>query len=160
MVILLVAMRMTVQTLVGVNRLTPAVRDKSSAIAGARNKLEEMRGQDFPRLFALYNADPADDPGGAGTAPGAGFQVSFLQPWPGDADGLVGRIEFPTIGGELREDVNDRDLGMPRDLNEDDVQDSLDHAGDYVFLPVRIRVEWTSKSGNRSFEAYTAFTAP
>jgi len=148
---------MTVQTLVSVNRLSPANRETTEALAAAKNIVEEMRGVDFTEVYARYNDDPSDDPA-LGSSPGGDFAAGDLVARAADADGLVGRIEFPTIGGELREDVDDRDLGLPRDLSGDGIEDSADHATDYAILPVRIRIEWSGRSGDRAYVAYTTFT--
>ena len=59
---------------------------------------------------------------------------------------------------ELREDHQDERLGMPRDLNGDSILDDLDHASDYILLPVRIRVEWQGRNGPRSFEIHSMLT--
>ena len=106
-------------------------------------------------VFAAFNEDAADDPEGAGTAPGADFAVPGLSALSSDADGMVGKIIFPTIAGELREDVTDAALGMPRDLNGDGVTDSADHSGDFVLVPVRIRLEWRGSAGPRDMEFHT-----
>jgi prepilin-type N-terminal cleavage/methylation domain-containing protein len=154
--ILLVALRITVQTLASVNQLSPTNRETSIATQAAQNVLEELRAAPFETLFARYNDVPDDDPGVAGTAPGASFDVAGLQPIAGDPDGRVGRIEFPAIAGELREDMDLRDLGMPRDLNGDGVQDAFDHASDYSIIPVRVWIEWAGRSGNRTVQMCTA----
>jgi hypothetical protein len=41
------------------------------ATQAARKKLEEIPLENFPTLYERYNSDTADDPGGAGTAPGS-----------------------------------------------------------------------------------------
>jgi hypothetical protein len=70
---------------------------------------------------------------------------------------MTGRIIFPESidTGELREDIEDEALGMPRDLNGDGEIDAVNHAKDYLLLPVRIRVEWSGLTGDRSYELYT-----
>lgn len=158
--ILLVALRITVQTLASVNQLSPTNRETAIATQGAQNLLEELRAAPFQTLFVRYNDRPDDDPGVPGTAPGASFDVPGLQPRPGDPDGRVGRIEFPAIAGELREDADDRDLGMPRDLNGDGAEDGADHASDYTILPVRVWIEWSGRSGDRAVQMHTAFVSP
>lgn len=135
-------------------------RETSLAVAAARNTLETLRSQDFGLLFALYNADPSDDPGGAGSAPGQRFAIAGLQPMPEAADGLQGEIVFPTVddpldGQQLREDVVLRALGMPRDLSGDNVIDALDHGHGYFILPVQIRVRWQSPYGPRTYALAT-----
>jgi hypothetical protein len=158
--ILLIALKMTVQTLTSVNKLSPVNRETAIATTVALSKLEELRSVPFDEIFARYNDLDADDPGGVGTAAGGDFAVPFLEPRAGDPDGLVGRIDFPTVGDELREDVVDRDLGMPRDLDGDGAEDTDDHAGDYAILPVRVRIEWTGRSGDRSIVMYTSYVSP
>ena len=122
--------------------------------------LESMRNADFREVFALYNADPADDPGGPGTAPGHRFAVEGLEPLENSPDGLVGEIFFPVtpvLDGpdELREDMVDDSLGMPRDLNADSMVDDANHSGDYTVLPIRVELDWRGKYGDRHLEVYT-----
>ena len=62
---------------------------------------------------------------------------------------------FPTVSGQLREDVADAQLGTPMDLNGDGAIDGADHSGDYVLLPVRIRVRWRGVTGLRTFDVCT-----
>jgi hypothetical protein len=119
--------------------------------------MELMRSQPCSILFATYNTIAGDDPGGAGTAPGQNFTVPGLEPRDGDADGCVGRILFPTINGALREDVVNSFLGMPRDLDGDVTIDGLSHNGDYILLPVHVRIEWKGVAGDVSFDLYNQF---
>jgi len=140
--------------------LGPSLRETGRAIEASRSLIEEMRGQPFDEIWARYNADPADDPGGPGTAPGAAFAVAGLAPVPGDPDGFVGQVVFPAIGGELREDAVDVRLGAPRDLNLDGGVDAFDHSGDYAVLPVLVRVEWRGKGPSRHVDLCTTITAP
>lgn len=132
-------------------------RETALAHQAARQRLESIQAAPFGQVFRTFNEDPADDPGGPGTAPGNGFAVPGLSAIPGDADGLPGLVRFPDSDGPggariLRESVEDVRSGMPRDLNADGVVDDEDHAGDYVLLPVSIRVEWRGASGSRSVE--------
>lgn len=132
-------------------------RETTLAVAAARNTLETLRSEDFAHLFALYNAEPSDDPGGPGSAPGNRFPVAGLDPTEDAPDGLQGEIVFPTrvgAGGtlELREDLELRELGLPRDLSGDNVVDGRDHANDYFILPVRVRVRWQGASGIREYQ--------
>ena len=144
--ILAVALNMTASALINTGRVEPQQRETSAALDAARELYERMYAVDGDRLFALYNEDPADDPDGEGTAPGPNVAVAGLVPREGDADGFVGRVEFPTIDGQLREDFADRDLGMPRDLNFDGMIDDLDHSADARILPFRIVVEWLGQN--------------
>lgn len=134
------------------------------AQAYARRAIERMQGVDFAQVFATFNANPTDDPAGVGTAPGANFEAFGLEPLPLDVDGRPGEITFPAvdIGGvwQLREDVNDPALGMPRDLNGDGLPpDALDHAADYRVLPVRVRVQWRGVTGPRTVTIETILTS-
>lgn len=158
--ILLVGLGAMTTTLATVTRLGPTNRETSRALDAARGILEEMRGTPFHELVARYNADPADDPGGAGTAPGAGFAAPGLDARPGDPDGLAGVIELPIVAGELREDLVDPELGLPRDLDGDGVVDGLDHSLDFEILPVRVRIEWSGRTGDRSLELYSSLVRP
>ena len=137
---------------------TGGQREVSIAREAARQTIEMLQAENFEDIFALYNDNPLDDPGGA-TAPGSTIDVPELNS-PTDAPGPVGRISFPTIedavaGLQLREDVQNATLGMPRDLNGDGAVDSLDHADDYALLPVVIRFEWEGKGGRSNLEIKT-----
>jgi prepilin-type N-terminal cleavage/methylation domain-containing protein len=125
-----------------------STRETSLALDAARGVIEAMRSEEPDEVFALYNANPGDDPGGA-PGPGNAFGVPGLDAVPGDPDGLPGQIEFPGDGISLREDGFDDALGMPRDLDGDGVTDAADHALDYSILPVRVRVRWTGSAGVR-----------
>lgn len=156
--IVTVAISMFARTLASSKKLDPMATETSVAASAARTTIEKMRNNAFDQVFALYNDSPTDDPGGLGTGPGAHFDVEGLTPIAPGAK--CGTISFPAVGTSLREDVDDDNLGMPRDLNADGVVDNLNHAADCVLMPVRIRVEWImhgSKDTRRSFEMYTMF---
>ena len=124
----------------------------------ARGMLELVQTVDFETAFQRYNADGSDDPDGPNTAPGAGFAVDGLPPVDGDADGLAGEVVFPTLAGAptvLREDLLLPSLGLPADLSGDGQIDALDHSGDYLVLPVLVRVEWQSRTGPAKVEFKT-----
>ena len=124
--------------------------ESTVAKEAARGMLETLQSQDFKQAFALFNDDPTDDPGGVGTAPGKHFAVPGLSAVDGDADGFVGEISFPVREGDegnLLESVNIPELGMPRDLNGDGNQDDLNHALDYLILPVQIEIVWRGPTG-------------
>lgn len=135
----------------------PANRESALALRAMKRTLETVQGGEveFEDLFRAYNADPSDDPGGPGTAPGANFAVAGLEPRPGDADRAAGRIEFPSPEGRpdmLREDLTAELFGLEvdHDLDGDGVVDDANHAGNYLLLPVLVRVEWTGSSGTES----------
>jgi hypothetical protein len=140
-------------------RLARSTEESSIADEAARALAARMQLETFSEIFRRYNASPLDDPGLAGSAPGATFDVAGLAPRAGDPDGRVGRIVFPSVelvGGleALREDVPEARLGMTedgRDLNLNGATHD-DVTNDYVLLPVRLIVEWTGAGGNRSHE--------
>jgi len=158
--VLLLALLLFSQTMGSAMTLTGVNRETGLATEGALESLERMQGtEDFSLVFRLYNANPDDDPEFPGSAPGAGFAVDGLDAADDDPDGLVGEIRFPTAMGpaglELREDVLDENLGMPRDLNGDDLLDGNDHRDDYRLLPVEVTLRWKGKTGIRSFTLQT-----
>lgn len=135
-------------------------RETGLATEGAREIIERMQGaEDFADVFRLYNDYPDDDPDLPGSAPGAGFAVAGLEPTDDDPDGLVGEIRFPTVPGaagpELREDIVDEALGMPRDLDGDGLQDAIDKKGTYRLLPVELTLRWKGTTGVRSIQLQT-----
>jgi len=142
--------------------------NRESAVAAAASQvvLERMRDCAFHDLWTLYNADPDDDPGGAGTAPGSRFAIPGLDALPESPDGLQGEVILPAIQRsvgelpiwELREDFEDAGLGLPRDLTGDEVVDSFDHAEDYRVLPVMVRVRWQGPTGPRRFQVHSLFS--
>ena len=180
-----VALAMYASTSISTAKMRSMGRESAKASDAARTVIERMHNVEWRQLYATFNADPADDPGGPGTAPGNRFEVPGLEPVTGAESTFVGEIVFPaeeievqTIvelgrldeGGnpiapvletktllQLREDFEDDRLGMPRDLNGDNVIDDLEHAGDYVVLPVRVRVTWAGRLGPQSLELCTMF---
>jgi type II secretory pathway pseudopilin PulG len=145
--ILSVAVTLFGQSMLASARLDPVSEETRLAAEAARIELEDMRALPFERIFRSYNEDPADDPAGAASAPGAWFPVAGLKA-PAGAPG-VGHVIFPTVGGALHESVADEMLGMPHDLNGDGIIDANDHSADAIILPVRIQLEWASKSGRQ-----------
>lgn len=135
---------------VGLQRAGNVSRETELATQAARAMLERIQAEAFAQAFRSFNGTGADDPGGAGTAPGAGFAVAGLRARPGDADGLAGEIVFPTAPGQpgvLSETFSDARLNMPQDLDGNGTVDSLNHATDYELLPVLVRVRWQSQDG-------------
>lgn len=164
-VILVVAVGSLSSAVVASLEVARSNEETSLANAAVRRAAERMRAVTFRDVFRRYNEDPSDDPGVPGSAEGAGFAVRGLTVLPGDPDGMVGSILFPTLDDGtgkmvLREDVEDADLGMPRDLNGDGTIDSADHRLDYLILPVRIRLAWSGESGNRTLDLHSALARP
>lgn len=182
--VLVVAASIFCQMLLSTARLRHLNRENTLAADAARVVLERMRNEPFLEIYRDYNVDPKDDPGGNATGPGNLFDVVGLQPLEDAPQGRVGRITFPDmavqvsggggggggLGGKkvggggaappvtqwhLREDVADAGLGMPRDLNGNNVIDTANHSSDYLVLPVRVTIEWKSNAGARRFEIVT-----
>ena len=165
MVVMLLAVSIFSSTVVSTARQRNINRERALAADAARGLFEEMRNEDFSQVYALYNADPLDDPGGPGTAPGDRFAVLGLNPIPGSPGGFVGQVVFPElvmettpVTWELRENVNNSQLGMPRDINGDDVIDAEDHRGDYTILPIQIELSWRGVIGEQKFSQFTMLT--
>lgn len=137
------------------SRLMELNHERTLAHQAARAQMEALENADFTKVFALYNANKADDPAGAGTAPGRNFAVEGLSPMRDDADGMTGEIVFPTVGDlgvQLTENYGDLRLSMPCDLNGDGAVSAGAMTGNYTILPVRVRVRWRGASGNSTLE--------
>lgn len=159
LVVMTIAVGMLSGTLSSTSRVAPLQRESALAAMAARSQLEAMRSQPFQDLFALYNDLEDDDPDGVGTAPGSGFRVAGLRS-PDGPQGFVGWVRFPGDGSTLREDVEWVQLGMPRDLNRDDVIGAVDVAGNYFLLPVEVHMRWESMAGVRELRLHTMFISP
>ena len=159
LVVLLVAVSIYSNTLAATARQRVMHRESALAADAARTMLERMLDTPFAERYALFNTDPLDDPDGPGSAPGSRFAVPGLPSLPGVAGGLAGSIRFPAVNvgtsaapaWQLREDVADSALSMPRDLDSDFRVDALDHAGDYTRLPVEVRVDWQGRVGAQGY---------
>ena len=143
-----------INVIVASTALNRTNRESVLAMEAASSIVETLKATPLDEVFARFDASAGNDPA-AGVSPGAAFEVEGLDPQTGDADGFVGGISFPGDGAVLREDADDPDLGLPRDLNGDSAVDALDHAADYRLLPVRVSVQWTGKTGARSIELIT-----
>lgn len=157
MVVLILAVGGTLGVITSFVTLEESSRETTLAYLEAQRTVEALQGQPFGEVFARFNDTAADDPA-IGASPGAAFDVIGLEPQAGDADGRVGLVVFPSDPGDptrLLENQQDPSLGLPRDLNADGELDGDDRAGDYEVLPVRVRVEWVGRSGNRFVELHT-----
>jgi len=137
--ILLIAVMGFSRALLSTRNSVTEGREMSLAMQAARGVLEELQNTDFADLPACYNDLKEDDPAGA-SAPGSSFLVSEK----GDGVELLASVVLP-LGkdGQVYEDLDLPDLGLPRDLNGDGEIDSDPHT-DYLVLPVMVRVTWTT----------------
>jgi type II secretory pathway pseudopilin PulG len=157
-VVLAIAISGMVGSLVTATTLQRVNTESALAQQAARRVIEEVQGVAFDEVFAAYNGWNGDDAGLTGGVRVRDFAVTGLDAQSDDADGFCGQVLFPTVtvagAPQLREDVVDANLGMPRDMNGDAV-DGLDHSADYTLLPVRIRIEWRGVSGDRRMDFET-----
>jgi hypothetical protein len=123
--------------------LQRVTREHGIAREAARSRIEEMRATPFAEVLDRYAGAEAT------------FEVPGLASQPDDADGLVGEIAFPLAAGELREDLEEPRMGMPRDLTGEGDIDDLDHSLDYRLLPVLVRLRWRGAGGDARFELLT-----
>ncbi|HKE00018.1 MAG TPA: prepilin-type N-terminal cleavage/methylation domain-containing protein [Planctomycetota bacterium] len=155
-----VALLAAVGTLGTSLRMSRTVNEREVAQRAAAAVIQEIAATEFSKVLASYDADPSNDPSGAGTAPGASFAVAGLSPQKGAAATSVGRVLFPLVGAELREDFVSKDLGTPHDLNGDGVIDALNHRNDCTLLPVRVEIRWQGVDGNASSLSMTRLLCP
>jgi len=146
-------------TLVNVNR------EQALAMETARLYVEQMQSStQFSDIYAAYNAWPEDDPPGMANVPGHTFEVTGLtvrgnpSAEPGGESTAVGAVFFPESSQQIREDIVDEALGMPRDLNLDSTVDALDHSTDYAMLPILVRLRWHGHGGEKTLELRTILT--
>lgn len=124
-------------------------RESTVAIAEAKRLLGEVRGETEARLFASYDTNAANDPDGAGTAPGASIPLPGLgRSGTGASGTCTVFLPFDSTGA-LREDLTIPEIGLPRDLDGDGAIDAADHRTDAIFIPVAVRVRWTGVQGQR-----------
>lgn len=132
-------------------------QQRAVAAEGAMNCMEQIRSKPMELVFALFNENPGDDPGGEGTAFGPYFDVVGLSPVL-DEEGVpqpIGQVLLPGDGTTLDETFEQPEFGLPRDLNGDLHVLPGDCSSDYLVLPVTVRVEWRSQLGDRSLEIST-----
>jgi len=153
--VMVVGVSALASTVVTGSALNQVSHETEVARKAIQTQIDAMRSTNFAQVFATYNVSGADDPAGANTAPGANFAVAGLTPVVGAPGGVAGRVIFPSNGPQLFENGADTIIGMPRDLNLDAAVDALDHAADYMILPVRVRVQWQGASGQRTIELST-----
>ncbi|MBI3818693.1 MAG: hypothetical protein HY286_08390 [Planctomycetes bacterium] len=156
--VICIALLGTVKTIGSSIGITCALTEREVAVRAAHAKIAEIDSQSFSQILVMYDSDAANDPGGKATAPGPYFAVSGLQPQAGYAAGNVGEIQFPVSGTQLREDINNTALGMPRDLNGDGKIDGFDHSADYKILPLLIRIRWKGPDGNYIIDVPTVLS--
>ena len=160
---LMVSFSVLLVVLLGFSRMLLSSRMASSttheatlAKEAARSMVEVLQASPLRTIYARYNSDAMDDPGGGLVSPGAAFDVRGLEAPLDDADGRVGQILFPELNGELTENLNVSQYGWTDlDLNGDGDHDDANVSLDYQFLPVLVRVSWLGAGGPGSVEFKT-----
>lgn len=148
--ILVIAVVGTVGSITSSAMIGDSTREITRAQLAAGRVVEQMLSMNARDAFAMYNANPADDP--VGGAPGAAFDVPGLAAFEGDVDGRVGEIRFPTLPrdpGIIRENRFDPEFGLPRDLNGNGAINGGNRANDFLVLPVRVEVVWSGRGGRK-----------
>jgi len=159
LVILTMCVGMLTSTIASTTVQSTVNRENAIAVEAARAAIEDMHNVPFEDVFTLFNEIGLDDPGGPNTGFGPHFAVIGLQAADDDPDGMVGEVILPGADGILLEtEVND-DLGLPRDLNGNIQIDETDCSGDYLVLPVIVRLRWRGRAGVREFEMATMLAA-
>ncbi len=120
------------------------------------DSIRDYSSTSFETTYAYFNDDPYDDPDGCYTAPGNSRVVEELNSANGTA---FARIEFPEVNSQLREDADNPELGMPRDLDADGVVGINPVDGTYQLLPVRVVVSWSGVGGEREYSVVTVITS-
>ena len=158
LLILVVALGALLGSVFSAMKLAEVNESTASASQAVRGILETMSALPLEQVYAAYNSDPQDDPDkNQNYLEGLEIPAELLSPQGGTAS--VAEISFPTLAGvngtELREDLVDPELGMPRDLNGDGEIDALDHSQDYQLLPVAVKLEWNGPAGPQVLEVCT-----
>ncbi len=155
LVILTMCVGMLTSTIASTSVQATVNRENAIAVEAARAAIEDMHNVPFEQVFALFNDFPDDDPGGPGTGFGNHFDVIGLDAADDDLDGMVGEVILPGADGVLVENEQNDALGLPRDLNGNIQVDEGDRSGDYLVLPVIVRLRWQGRAGVRQFEMAT-----
>ena len=158
LLILVVALGALLGSVFSAMRLAEVNESTASASQAVGGILETMSSLPLEQVYAAYNSDPKDDPDqNKNYLEGLEIPAQLLSPQGGAAS--MAEISFPTFAGvngtELREDLVDAKLGMPRDLNGDGKIDALDHSQDYQLLPVAVKLEWNGPAGPQVLEVST-----
>lgn len=159
LVILTMCVGMLTSTIASTSVQATVNRENAIAVEAARAAIEDMHNVPFHDVFALFNDFPDDDPGGPGTGFGKDFAVIGLGAAQDDPDGMVGEVVLPGAEGVLDELEQNEALGLPRDLNGNIRVEEGDRSGDYLVLPVIVRLRWQGRAGVRQFEMATMLAA-
>ena len=147
-VVLAVAILGLMSLIPTVTQLTETTEEGNLALNASLQVSEAIRqyaDQSFAYTWMAYNSNPAVDPNGVSTAPGATFSVSGLTNSAGSSQ--VGTITFYTDENGTGNAALDAKLGMPKDLDSKAAVSS-DVSATYTLLPFRIAVDWRDPFGH------------
>lgn len=161
LVILAIAMGVLVGSVFSAMRISQANEATATANHALRGVLETLSARTIQDVFALCNAEAADDLPGEDPDDTLVLPVELMS----DANGepLSVSVTLPVEDGApgvLREDLEMPELGLPRDLNGDGAIDAADHSGDCVVLPILLTLEWTGPSGTQKVQMATLLRNP
>jgi hypothetical protein len=155
----LVILAVAVSSLVGATfsalRLDRVNESRAAASQALRSVVEDMKALELTLVYSAFNTSPDDDPD-----PDYDYR-SWLDLTDRLPVGMFGTAPVAEIllpedpQGQLREDLVEPLLGMPRDLDGDGFPDGNDHSADYQLLPVLLRLEWDSPTGLQTIQVAT-----
>ena len=166
MAVFVIATGMLLQLIAAGKGLRETARQEWHATSEAQNVLEHMRSMPFRDLVRSFDPDPLNDPGGPGTAPGPWFSAAGLAPLASAVGDTIGEVLLPVVNvgtdvapdWQVREDLGEPLLGLPRDLTGDAVVSSLDCSSSCTILPVLVRMRWRGRFGPRELRFFSSFT--
>lgn len=147
MSILLMGLLAMTSTSVTVHALRESDRERRLANSALDSIIEDIKG--------VSNAQVGTDPTWSqnfvnayaiGGTPGPQYQVSGLEVRDGEPSIITVTVTTDETLTDQELGVN---LGMPRDLDNDDAVDNADVTATASILPVIVRVRWNGSSGNR-----------
>jgi len=147
MSVIAIGLMAVISAVMSMSQLSLANEEDLLALNIARQKIAELKDAPFNTVFNLYGPNSSMRTSNVGA----------LQR--GTLDGGTVTIMFPVnAAGALDETVVDASLGMPQDLNGNGSSTDTDVSGSYTVLPVRIRVQWNSRTGARELNLITMLT--
>jgi hypothetical protein len=155
----LVILAVAVSSLVGATfsalRLDRVNESRAAASQALRSVVEDMKALELTLVYPAFNTSPDDDPD-----PDYDYRskldLSTKLPHGMFVATPVAEILLPeNPQGQLREDLDEPLLGMPRDLDGDGLIDAEDHSADYELLPVLLKLQWESPTGLQTVQVAT-----
>lgn len=142
-------------------------RETGVSLNVLRHVVEEFETLPLEEVYPRFNADPYDDPDGAGTARGASFTlephhkagllngpVPVATAAPTTRLPMTVEVSFPLDGGGLLSEMVVGGMWGSQgwDLNGDGALTAGDRSSDYKLLPLHVRVTWSGPEGPKSIQ--------